>query len=47
MISLEDCKKYVGHLNLSDEEILEMRDAIYELVGQVIEDGLSNSEEYE
>jgi hypothetical protein len=42
MISLEECKQYVGHLNLSDEEILDMREAIYELAGHVVEDGFGN-----
>lgn len=42
MLSLEECKKYVGHLNLSDEEILEVRDSISELAGHLLDEGINN-----
>lgn len=38
MFALEDCKKYLPNTTLTDEEILKLRDSLYELAEIMIED---------
>lgn len=37
MISIEECKKHIGNLNLSDKEIEEIRDALYVLAENALD----------
>ena len=42
IISLDECKKYVGGLNLSDQRILEIRNSVIGIVDSVINAYLEN-----
>lgn len=43
MLSLEECKEYLGDTSLSDEQIEELRDALYEWVEAIIEKNRSDN----
>jgi hypothetical protein len=42
IISLDECKKYVGDLNLSDQRIIEIRNSVIGIVDSVINAYLEN-----
>ncbi|OGG57690.1 hypothetical protein A2765_06140 [Candidatus Kaiserbacteria bacterium RIFCSPHIGHO2_01_FULL_56_24] len=37
MLSVNECKKYIGTLDLTDKQIEDIRDALYTVVGQVLD----------
>ncbi|MDD3471950.1 MAG: hypothetical protein PHS86_04125 [Syntrophaceae bacterium] len=37
MISIEECKKYIGFMNLTDEQIEEVRGLLYAFVEQALD----------
>lgn len=37
MITIEECKKYIGNLNLTDKQIEEVRDLLYAFVEQSLD----------
>lgn len=49
MLTIDECKNYIGDLNLTDEKIEEVRDLLYASVEQaldyVIEQGIVSDEE--
>jgi len=38
MLSLRRCRELVGPSNLSDEDLLRLRDGLYELAGVIVDD---------
>lgn len=38
MISIDECKKYIGENKLSNEQIEELRDGLYFLIEKIVDD---------
>jgi hypothetical protein len=47
MLSLEECKKYLHNLNLTDEEIIKIRSFLYYTVNQIIDQKIESQYEKE
>jgi hypothetical protein len=42
MLSVEDCRKYLGNTSLSDKQVEEFRDAIFALVENMVDEYISS-----
>lgn len=43
MISIEECKKYIGNLNLTDKQIEEVIDLLYSFIEQALDYSINSS----
>lgn len=44
MLSIEESKRYLGGLQLSDAEIVQLRDALYAIANELLDDYLQLNE---
>lgn len=45
MLSIENCKKYLAGLNLTDKEVEELRNSLYLVIGNILDDYYQNNNE--
>ena len=45
MLSIQECKKHLGNLDLSDKEVEELRNSMYLVIGGILDDYYKNNYE--
>ena len=45
MLSINECRKYLGNTDISDKEVEQLRNALYSIAGLIIDHTVSENEE--
>ena len=45
MLSIEECRKYLGNSQVSDKEVEQLRNALYSIAGLIIDHTVAGNEE--